>query len=237
MRSSSASTPSRTVRRRIRRTTVITYDLTDVPDGAVPHGVTAGRAEIGARRAVRVELPDEVSRHGRPHIDYVDQPTFLVIPAHFTTGTIAVDVWSRLNGKGPADARAFAGLAYRINDQRTAFESVYLRPLNGTKTDPPPPRDRRAIQYFAYPDWPFDRLREEYPDGRYETGLDIGPEEWIRLELVVTADTVTATVNGLPALTINQPKSGPRTGAIGLFVDIGTEAFFSNLNVDENASQ
>lgn len=211
---------------------MITYDLTDLPTGAEAHGVIARVAEIGGRRAVRVELPDEVSLHGRPGIDYVDQPTFLVIPVSFTTGTIRVDVWSRLNGKGMPDSRAFAGLAYHINDRRDAFESVYLRPLNGAKTNPPPPRDRRAIQYFAYPDWPFDRLREAYPDGSYEAGLDIGPGEWITLELTVTDDAVTATVNGGQALTV-APKASPSTGAVGLFVDVGTEAFFSNLTIDD----
>jgi hypothetical protein len=30
------------------------------------------------------------------------------------------------------------------------------------------PRDQRAVQYFAYPDSKFDRLRQEFPDGRYE---------------------------------------------------------------------
>ncbi|GAA3695709.1 hypothetical protein GCM10022204_09440 [Microlunatus aurantiacus] len=211
---------------------MITHALTDLPDGAVAHRVTARPADVGGRRAVAVELPDEITRHGRPGIDYVDQPTFLIIPTTFSTGTIAVDVWSRLNGKGMPDSRAFAGLAYRINDRRDAFESVYLRPLNGLRCDPPPPRDRRAIQYFAYPDWPFDRLRDTYPDGRYEAGLAIGPEEWIYLELAVTATTVTATVNGVAALTIEQPKAQPRAGAVGLFVDIGTEAFFSHLTID-----
>ena len=215
---------------------MITYDLTDLPAGAEAHGVTARPAEIGGRRAVRVELPDEVSLHGRPGIDYIDQPTFLIIPANFSTGTISVDVWSRLNGKGMPDSRAFAGLAYRISDRRDAFESVYLRPLNGAKTNPPAPRDRRAIQYFAYPDWPFNRLREIYPDGSYEAGLDIGPGEWITLEVTVGTDTVSANVNGSPALTV-APKASPSTGAAGLFVDIGTEAFFSNLTIDDGTSQ
>lgn len=213
---------------------MITYDLTDLPTGAEAHGVTARPAEIGGRRAVRVELPDEVSLHGRPAIDYIDQPTFLILPVSFATGTIRVDVWSRLNGKGMPDSRAFAGLAYRINDRRDAFESVYLRPLNGAKTNPPPPRDRRAIQYFAYPDWPFSRLRETYPDGSYEAGLDIGPGEWITLEVTVTDDAVAATVNGDVTLTV-APKAKPSAGAVGLFVDIGTEAFFSNLAIDGGA--
>jgi hypothetical protein len=36
--------------------------------------------------------------------------------------------------------------------------------------------DKRAIQYFAYPDWKFDRLRKEYSDGRYESGTDIADD-------------------------------------------------------------
>lgn len=210
---------------------MITYDLTELPTGAEAHGVTARLAEIGGRRAVRVELRDEVSLHGRPGVDYIDQPTFLIIPVSFRTGTISVDVWSRLNGKGLPDSRAFAGLAYRISDQRDAFESVYLRPLNGAKTNPPPPRDQRAIQYFAYPDWPFSRLRETYPDGRYEAGLDIGPGEWINLEVTVTDHAVSTSVNGRRALTV-VPKAEPSEGTVGLFVDIGTEAFFSNVTIE-----
>src|SRR5690349_3856040 len=99
----------------------IHHSLADLPDGARPHRVTARPADIPGRPCVRVELPDDVTFHGQPGVDYVDQPTFLIVPGGFTTGTLSVDVWSRLNGKGPADARAFAGLAYRINKQRDAF--------------------------------------------------------------------------------------------------------------------
>jgi hypothetical protein len=63
----------------------------------------------------------------------------LIIPASFENGTIEVDILSRLNGKGPADARAFAGIAYRIIAGSDRFEAVYLRPLNGWKTNPPSP--------------------------------------------------------------------------------------------------
>jgi hypothetical protein len=42
-----------------------------------------------------------------------------------------------------------------------------------------PPEPRRRLQYFAYPDWKFDRPREAHPDGRYETGADIAPDEWL----------------------------------------------------------
>jgi hypothetical protein len=69
------------------------------------------------------------------------------------------------------------------------------------------------VQYFAYPEWNFERLREEYPDGRYESVADIGPDEWIQvLDLVET-------------------KGREARGRIGLFVDICTKAFFSNLSI------
>jgi hypothetical protein len=59
----------------------------------------------------------------------------------------------------------------------------------------PSPRDQRAVQYFAYPDWKFDRLRQEYPDGRYEAGADIGPDEWITLRIDIDGTRLTAAVN------------------------------------------
>jgi hypothetical protein len=138
---------------------------------------------------------------------------------------------SRLNGKGPADARAFAGIAYRIAERGVRFEAVYLRPLNGRKTNPPSPRDQRAIQYFAYPDWPFDRLRSEYPDGRYEAAADIGPDEWIKLKIDVAKTAVDVMVNGATALRVTENKAAPAAGAVGLFVDIGSESYFSNLTI------
>jgi hypothetical protein len=208
-----------------------TFDLGELPDSATLHSVTATPSEAGGRRALRVELTDEVTFNGSPGVDYVDQPTFVVLPVPFTSGTIEVDVLSRLNGKGPDDARAFAGLAYRINQNADHFESIYLRPLNGLKVSPPRPRDQRAIQYFAYPDWPFDRLRTEYADGRYEAPVEIGPDEWTTLRIEVGADSVTATVNGNEVLKISEPKAPAQSGAVGLFVDIGTEAYFSNLTI------
>ena len=174
------------------------FDPTRLPAGARLRSVTAAPATAAGRTALRVELTDAVTLRGTPGVDYIDMPTFVIIPARFTTGTIEVDILSRLNSKGPADARAFAGIAYRITDDGDRFEAVYVRPLNGAKTSPPPPRHQRAVQYFAYPDWKFDRLRVEYPDGRYEAGADIAPDT---------------------------------AGAVGLFVDIGTEAYFSNLQI------
>jgi hypothetical protein len=207
-----------------------TYGLTELPEGSKLRSVTAVPAEVAGRRALRVELTDAVTLKGKPGVDYVDMPTFVIIPGSFTNGTIEVNILSRLNGKGPADARAFAGIAYRVTADADRFEAVYLRPLNGQKANPPSPRDQRAIQYFAYPDWKFDRLREQYP-GDYETGADIGPDEWITLTLDIDHTRLTATVDGTETLTLSETTAPPVAGAVGLFVDIGSESFFSNLKI------
>ena len=206
------------------------WPLDALPAGAVLRKVTAAVQEHAGRKALRVELTDEVSSDwfGR---DYGDKPTFVRIPAGLKDGRIEVDLWARRNGKGPKDARAFVGLAYRINADASAYESVYLRPLNGRKLNPPAPRDLRAVQYYAYPDWKFDRLRSEYPDGRYEAGADIRDAEWTTLRLELDGPRVQVFVNDQPVLDLKEAKATPVAGDIGLWVDIGTEAWFQNLRV------
>jgi hypothetical protein len=85
----------------------MTHSLIELPEGSKLRAVTAVPAEVAGRRALRVELTDAVTLEGKPGVDYVDMPTFVIIPASFTNGTIEVNILSRLNGKGPADARAF----------------------------------------------------------------------------------------------------------------------------------
>jgi hypothetical protein len=205
------------------------YDLVTLPAGATLHRVAATPAEYKGRRAIKVEMPDAAIK-AQLGID-VDMPTFVRIPADFRNGTIEVDLLSRLNGKGPPAARAFIGLSYRITDPEAHFETVYLRPLNGRKKNPPSPRDRRAVQYFAYPDWKFDRLRQDFPDGHYESGADIAEDEWITLRLDIDGTRVRVAVNGKDELTLSDAKAAPATGGIGLWVGMGTEGYFANLRV------
>jgi hypothetical protein len=124
------------------------HALDHLPEGSGLWSVTAAPADIAGRQALRVELTDTVTFDGKPGVDYVDMPTFVIIPARFTNGTIEVDILSRLNGKGPADARA--SLASHTGWLRVASASKRsICVLNGRKTNPPSPCDQRAIQYFA----------------------------------------------------------------------------------------
>jgi hypothetical protein len=203
-------------------------DLTALPSGAKCHGVTADILQMGGRTCTRVTLSPEANA-GVAGVDYIDMPTFLRVPAGFRNGSISVEIFSRLRSDAPDYARAFAGIAFRIDQGCQSFESVYLRPLNGLTLNPPPPRNLRAVQYFAYPDWKYDRLRELHPDGGFEAGADIGPSGWITLRLDIDELRIAVTINGATTLTIPEAKSAPRTGDVGLWVDIGTEAYFSNL--------
>jgi hypothetical protein len=205
------------------------YDLAALPAGATLHRVVAAPAEYKGRRAIKVEMPDAAIK-AQLGID-VDMPTFVRIPGDFRNGTIEVDLLSRLNGKGPPAARAFIGLSYRISDPEAHFETIYLRPLNGRKKNPPSPRDTRAVQYFAYPDWKFDRLRRDFPDGHYESGADIAEDEWITLRLDIDDTRLRVAVDGKDELTLADTKGAPAAGAIGLWVGMGTEGYFANLRV------
>ena len=59
-----------------------------------------------------------------------DEPTFVKIKgSNFKNGTIEVKVLSRLLKNAPDFARGFIGVAFRINDSNTKYESIYLRPV------------------------------------------------------------------------------------------------------------
>jgi len=167
-----------------------------------------------------------------PAIEAVDEATFVkLVGTDFKNGTIEVEVLSRLLKDAPAFARGFIGVAFRINEDNSRFESFYVRPTNGRADDQL--RRNRATQYFSYPDFKFDRLRKESP-GRYESYADMTLNEWIAIKIVVRDDKAKMYLNGSehPVLVVNDLKHGADlSGAIGLWVDVGTEGYFSNLRV------
>lgn len=162
----------------------------------------------------------------------VDQPTFVRIKdIDFKNGTIEVKVLSRLLPNAPALARGFIGIAFRIAGDNTKFEGIYIRPTNG-RADNQLQRNH-SIQYFSYPDYDFERFRKEAP-GVYEAYADMGLNEWIKLKIVVKGSNARLYLNGNsePALIVNDLKHGADlSGAIGLWVDVGTEGFFSDVKI------
>jgi len=163
-----------------------------------------------------------------------DEPTFAKVNGiEFKNGTIEVRVLSRLLPNAPVLARGFIGIAFRISDSNSKFECIYIRPTNGRANSQL--RRNRSIQYFSYPDYKFERLRKEAP-GEYETYADMGLNEWIKLKIVVkdTQAKLFINDNKQPSLIVNDLKHGASTsGTIGLWVDVGTEGFFSDLKIQK----
>ncbi len=149
----------------------------------------------------------------------------------FKDGIIKVNLVGKLGPNAPDWARGFVGIAFRIKDDNSKFECIYLRPTNAQSDDPV--RRNRSIQYISYPDYKFDRLRTESP-GKYESYANIVPGEWIKIKIEVKGTTAKLYVNdsSQPALTVKDLKHGADlNGSIGLWVDKGTEAYFSNLEI------
>lgn len=165
-------------------------------------------------------------------IKAVDEPTFVKIKnIDFKNGTIEVKVLSRLLKTANSTARGFIGIAFHINEDHSKFESFYLRPTNGRAEDQV--RRNHSIQYYAYPDYKYDHLRKESPE-MYESYADMALNEWITIKLVVDGRQAKLYLNGnaQPSLIVNELKlGGDKSGAIGLWVDVGTEGYFSELKV------
>jgi len=167
-----------------------------------------------------------------PLVVAFDEPTFSRVKGvELENGIIEVSVLSRLLPDAPEFSRGFIGVAFRINDSNSEFESIYVRPSNGRANDQV--RRNHTVQYFSFPNYKFDRLRKESPE-KYESYADIGLNEWIDLKIVVKDSEARLFINGnkQPSLIVNDLKHGNnRTGAIGLWVDVGTEGFFKDLKI------
>ena len=165
-------------------------------------------------------------------IEAFDEPTFVKIKdSNFKNGSIEVKVLSRILKNAPASARGFIGLAFRINNDNSKFENIYIRPTNGRSDDQV--RRNHSIQYFSYPDYKFDLLRKVAPE-KYESYADMGLNEWITLRIEVNGAKAQLYINNnkQPALVVNDLKHGEKqTGAIGLWVGNWTEGFFKDIKI------
>lgn len=164
----------------------------------------------------------------------VDEPTFVRVKnISLKDGVIEVNVLSRLLPTASPTDRGFIGLAFRINDNNSKFECIYIRPTNGRADDQL--RRNHSIQYFSFPDYKFPRLRKESPE-MYESYADMGLNEWIKMKIVVKGNQAKLFLNGnkQPSLIVNNLKHGADvSGAIGFFVDVGTEGYFSDLKITQ----
>jgi hypothetical protein len=181
---------------------------------------------------VKMEGQEVVKVEADTTIKGTDEATIVKIKdIDFKNGVVEVKVLSRLITNAPAFARGFIGIAFRIGKKNEQFESIYIRPTNGRADDQI--RRNHSIQYFAFPDYRFDKLRKTEPE-KYESYADMGLNEWITMRIEVKDAKAKLFLNNLkqPSLIVNDLKLGAETaGSIGLWVGNWTEGYFKDLMV------
>jgi hypothetical protein len=149
----------------------------------------------------------------------------------FTDGVIEAEISGEVAPDAPEGARGFVGIAFRVQDDLKTYDAFYLRPTNGRADDQV--RRNRSAQYIFHPDWPWFRLRKEFP-GQYESYVDLVPGAWTRIRIEVSGNKARLFVHGAeqPTLVVNDVKSGAAAkGSIALWIDAGTVAHFRNVVV------
>lgn len=191
--------------------------------------VTARNSSFGGRSALLLALEDARQKQLlQPGSGFGNGPTLALLPGEYSDFDLEVSVAAAVNGRGAPESRAFAGIAFRVTPDYSRFESIYLRMTNGTLANAPPPRNQRAIQYIAHPDFHFNVSREQAP-GVYERAAPVAPEKWHRFRVQVRGAAAKAWVDGAEVLAISNLRSGERgQGKIGFFVDDGTDAYFAD---------
>lgn len=178
------------------------------------------------------EIPFDVN-----HLEKtVDEPTFVkLINADIENGIIEVKMYSQIQNPSPFEfAQGFIGFAFSINKDNSAFESIYLRPKAG-RSEQQFARNH-SVQYYAYPDFKFEKLRQPEFKGQYETYADTGLNEWITLRLELKKEQAVLYVNNQKnaSFIVNERKGKHKSGSIGLWVDIGTIGYFKDLKIIKN---
>jgi hypothetical protein len=192
-------------------------------------GISMESSDFKGKKGFRISMP---SQHWQdPDKETLTDRDYMAwLPIDFHNGIIEVDIASTLATSAPDYARGFVGVSFRIQSDGS-FENIYLRPTNSQSQDQL--RRNHSVQYFAYPNFRFDRLRKEAPE-RYETYADIKPDEWMHMKIVVTDQHASLYLNNnlTPAFMVNDLKLGSSAkGGVGIWIESGTIAWFRDLKV------
>lgn len=195
--------------------------------------VTGSITELNGEKVLKIERDLKAIPFDAKNLEAtVDEPTYAKLTnLDFENGVIEVKMLSQIQDPSPFQfAQGFIGVAFRISDNDSAFESIYLRPRVG-RSDNQLARNR-TVQYFAYPDYKFDTLRKTAP-GRYETAAPVNINEWITMRIEVNGEKAYMYINDAKYSTFVVDKMKGKTihGSIALWVDIGTIGYFKDLKI------
>lgn len=195
--------------------------------------VTGSITELKGKKVLKIERDLKAIPFDVKNLEAtVDEPTYAKLTnLDFENGVIEVKMLSRIQDPSPfQNAQGFIGIAFRISENDSAFESIYLRPKVG-RSDNQFARNH-AVQYYAYPDYKFDTLRKTAP-GMYETTAPVDINEWITMRIEVYGEKAYMYINDAKYSTfvVNKMKGKTTHGSIALWVDIGTIGYFKDLKI------
>jgi hypothetical protein len=156
--------------------------------------------------------------------------------AEIQDGAIELELTGEPGANAGEGARGFVGIAFRVSPMASKdlpkYECFYLRPTNGRADDQV--RRNHSVQYISFPDFPWQRLRKEFPE-KYESYVDLVPGEWTKVKVEVRGDKARLYVHAStqPVLLVNDLKLGQAKGRIALWIGPGTVAHFANLRISE----
>ena len=206
---------------------VARYPLT-APTNLRPHNVFVEPATLQGKKGLKVEAVQLSAPIGT-----AVETLALIEGLEFGDGIIEAEVAGDVRPGAPEAARGFVGIAFRVQSDLRSYDAFYLRPTNGRADDQV--RRNHAAQYISHPDWPWFRLRKEFPS-KYESYVDLVPGTWTKVKIEVRGEQARLFVHDMkqPTLIVNDVKSGANgKGAVALWIDAGTVAHFRNLTVSK----
>lgn len=198
------------------------------------HNVTGSIVKFQGENVIKVERDLKALPFDSNNVEKtVDEPHYarLLNLDDFENGTIEVMMYSQLQKPAPYSGIAgFIGIFFRIAENDSCFESIYVRPKVGRVNNQL--FRNHSVQYISYPQYKFDTLRKIAPF-RYEGSAPVALNEWIKMRIEVNGHMAEMFINDAKYSTFVVDKLlGKNTkGGIGLYVDIGTIGYFKNLKV------
>ena len=194
-------------------------------------GQTLNQLQLHKVRATAAEYRGNIAIHVTQEPGVQGEDTLAIVSrTELQDGVIEVDLAGAPAPGAFGDARGFIGVAFRVQPDAARFELLYLRPTNGRAEDQL--RRNHSTQYVSFPDWPWQRTRQETP-GLYESHADLEPGVWTKVKIVLAGGKARLYVHGAeqPCLIVNDLKLPPAKGAIGLWAGPGTDGYFANLRL------
>ena len=194
-------------------------------------GQTLDQLQLHKVRATAAEYRGNIAIHVTQEPGVQGEDTLAIVSGtELQDGVIEVDLAGAPAPGAFGDARGFIGVAFRVQPDAARFELLYLRPTNGRAEDQL--RRNHSTQYVSFPDWPWQRTRQETP-GLYESHADLEPGVWTKVKIVLAGGKARLYVHGAeqPCLIVSDLKLPPAKGAIGLWAGPGTDGYFANLRL------